>query len=255
MRRWYLLAIAVLFLPNAAIADPCPDELGTEESCVANSPWYRANLLTVHFESADGQADWRYELASGAEYRITLDERLGGPTVKGTIMVIDGRVMLTHGLNLDADNATDSLDAPALVQQLTLKLLQNVYPKGRDEVLGVEDFRVRREHLYLTAATSRASTEFAPPWSVTGTVDNGNFGWVDFDLTFEAPDVDYQARFSGRWEKRSDPVTFPDTTIIEDWQVWPLAPQPDPAPLKPGRTARDMRIITLGDLRRIMDGG
>jgi len=90
---------------------------------------------------------------------------------------------------------------------------------------------------------------------VTGTVDNGNFDWVDFDLTFEAPDVDYRARFSGRWEQLPDPITFPDTMIIEDWQIWPLAPQSDPAPLKPGRTARDMRIVTLGDLRRIIDGG
>jgi hypothetical protein len=255
MIRSGLLVCIVLTLSGPVFADPCPDEPGTEGACVGQSPWYLANRLTVHFASADGQADWLYELASGSEYRITLDERLGAEPVKGTIMVIGGRVMITHGLELELGSATDSLDAPALVQQLALKLLQHVYPRGRDQVPGVEDFRVRREHLYLTAATSRASTEFAPPWMVTGTVDNSNFDWVDFDLTFEAPDVDYTARFSGRWEQLPDPLNFPDTTIIEDWQVWPLTPQPDPAPLKPGWTARDMRIVTLGDLRRIMAGG
>ena len=249
-----LLPLLALLLPGAALADPCPDEPGTEEACLADSPWYDANRLAVHFESADGTADWLFELASGSEYRITLDEKFGEP-VAGVIMVLDGQVMITKGLELEPGQETDSLDAPALVQQLTLKLLQHVFPQGRGQVLGVEDFRVTRQHLYLTAATSRASAEFAPPWTVSGNVDNGNFDWVDFELDFEAPDVDYRAQFSGRWQELPDPIAFPDTMIIEDWRVWPLVPQPDPPPFKPGWTARDMRIVTLGDLRRIVAGG
>ena len=256
LRLWPLLLLALaLAMPGAALADPCPDEPGTEETCLAESPWYDANRLTVHFESADGEADWLFELSSGSEYRITLDEKLGGEPVAGIIMVVGGQVMISKGLELELGSETDSLDAPALVQQLTLKLLQHVFPQGRGQVRGVENFRVRREHLYLTAATSRASAEFAPPWTVTGNIDSGNFDWVDFELDFEAPDVDYRAQFSGRWEELPDPVDFPDSMIIEDWQVWPLVPQPDPPPFQPGWTARDMRIVTLGDLRRIMGGG
>lgn len=255
MIRHPLLAIAILALPASALAEPCPDEPGGEMACVGKSPWYEANRLELHFESAGDEADWLFELASGSEYRITLEERFGEAKASGVIMVLDGRVMLTRGLELEPENATGSLDAAALVQQLTLKLLQHAYPGGPDQVLGVEAFRVRREHLYITAATSRASTEFAPPWMATGQVDNGNFDWVDFELEFEAPDVDYRAVFAGRWEELPEPVVFPDTMVIEDWQIWPLAPQPDPAYLKPGWTARDMRIITLGDLRRIMEGG
>lgn len=249
-----LLALAIA-LPGAALADPCPDEPGTEEACLAESPWYDANRLTVHFESADGTADWLFELASGSEFRITLDEKLGDEPVSGSIMVLGGEVMISKGLELELGSEADSLDTPSLVQRLTLKLLQHVFPQGREQVLGVVDFRVLREHLYLTAATSRASAEFAPPWSVTGVVNNGNFDWVDFELDFEAPYVDYRAKFSGRWEELPNPIAFPDTMIIEDWQVWPLAPQPHPPPFKPGWTARDMRIVTLGDLRRIMGGG
>lgn len=251
---WPLLLLA-LTLPGPAPAEPCPDEPGTEEACLAGSPWTMANRLAVHFESTDGEADWLFELASGSEYRITLDEKFGSEPVAGIVMVLGGQVMISKGLALEPGSETDSLDAPALVQQLTLTLLQHVFPQGRGQVRGVENFRVRREHLFLTAATSRASAEFAPPWTVTGNIDNGNFDWVDFELDFEAPDVDYRALFSGRWEELPDPVHFPDSMIIEDWQVWPLVPQPDPPPLHPGWTARDMRIVTLGDLRRIMGGG
>lgn len=250
-----LLVLAMATVPMPVLADPCPDETGLEADCVGESPWYLANRLAVHFASADGEADWLFEMASGSEYRITLDEKLGEQPVAGIIMVLDGKVMISKGLELELDNETDSLDAPALVQQLTLKLLQHAFPQGRDQVQGVENFRVTRNQLYLTANTSRASAEFAPPWTVTGTIDNGNFNWVDFELEFEAPDVAYRARFSGRWEKLATPVAFPDNMIIEDWQVWPLVPQPDPPPLNPGWTARDMRIVNLGDLRRILGGG
>ena len=254
MIRRALLLLLALALPAPAQADPCPDLPDGEDSCVAESPWYMANRLAVHFESADGEADWLYEIASGSEYRITLTERFGDSPATGTVMMLGG-VMLSKGLELELGSESGSLDAAVLVQQLTLKLLQHVFPQGRGQVRGVEDFRVRREHLYLTAGNSRASAEFAPPWMVTGAVDNGNFDWVDFDLDFEAPDVDYRARFSGRWEELPDPVVFRDTMIIEDWQVWPLVEQPDPPPFKPGAIARDMRIVTLGDLRRIMGGG
>ncbi len=254
--RWLgLLPLLLLLLPGTALADPCPDEPGTEEACLADSPWFGANRLAVHFASVDGTADWLFELASGSEYRISLDENFGGAPVAGVIMVLDGQVMISKGLELEHGSETDSLDAPALVQQLTLKLLQHVYPQGRGQVLGVENFRVTRQQLYLTAATSRASAEFAPPWTVSGNVDNGNFDWVDFELDFEAPDVEYRAQFSGRWQELAEPIAFPDSMIIEDWQVWPLVPQPDPTPFNPGWTARDMRIVTLGDLRRIMGGG
>ncbi len=252
---WLLLVLAMIALPMRALADPCPDEAGLETDCIGESPWYLANRLAVHFASTDGEADWLFEMASGSEYRITLDEKLGEEPVAGVILVLDGKVMISKGLELILGSETDSLDTPALVQQLTLKLLQHAFPLGRDQVQGVENFRVRREHLYLTAATSRASAEFAPPWTVTGTIDNGNYDWVDFQLDFEAPDVAYRAQFSGRWEKLGDPVAFPDSMIIEDWQVWPLVPQSDPPPLHPGWTARDMRIVTLGDLRRVMGGG
>lgn len=255
MFRPAALALTAALLCGPALADPCPDEPGGEEACIGTSAWYAANRLAIHFESEDGEADWLFEVASGSEYRITLEERFGDAPASGTIIVLDGRVMLTNGLELEPGSETGSLDAAALVQQLTLKLLQHVFPGGREEVLGVEAFRVRRVHLSIAAATRRATTEFAPPWMVTGQIDNGNFDWVDFELEFEAPDVDYRAVFSGRWEELPDPVAFRDTMVIEDWHVWPLAPQPDPAYLKPGWAARDMRIITLGDLRRIMDGG
>lgn len=257
-RRLFLLlalSLPAFVLPAPALADPCPDEPGTEEACTGESPWYAANRLRLHLESGEDVADWLFEIASGREYRITLSQRIAGATQARTLIVLDGGVMITRGMELEPGSETDSLDAAALVQQLTLKLLQHAYPEGRGQVLGVEDFRLRREHLYIDAATARAATEFAPPWMVTGQIDNGNFDWVDFELDFEAPDVDYRAQISGRWQELPDPIAFPDTMIIEDWQIWPLSPQPDPAPLQPGWTARDMRIITLGDLRRIMGGG
>lgn len=255
-RLWPLVLLALaLTMPARAVAEPCADEPGLEAECTAESPWYEANRLEIRFAGADGNAVWLFELVSGSEYRITLDEKFFGEPVQGVIMVLRGQVMITKGLSPEPGGETDSMDAAALVQQLTLKLLQHAYPQGRTQVLGVESFRLRREHLNLAAATSRATAEFAPPWMVTGTINNGNFGWVDFELDFEAPDVDYRAQFSGRWEALPEPVTFPDTLNIEDWQVWPLAPQPDPPPFEPGATARDMRIVTLGDLRRIMSGG
>jgi hypothetical protein len=223
--------LLILSLPAPALADPCPDEPGLEEACVGDSPWYMANRLRLHLESGEDVADWLFEIASASEYRITLDQHIAGQAQAGTLMVIDGKVMITRGMELELGSETGDMDAAALVQQLTLKLL------------------------HIGAATSRAEAVFAPPWMVTGQIDNGNFDWVDFELDFEVPDIDYRALISGRWEELTDPIEFRDTMIIEDWQVWPLAPQPDPAPLNPGWTARDMRIVTLGDLRRIIGGG
>ena len=250
-----LFLLLALALPGAVQAEPCPDVPGAEEACTGGSDWYAANRLRLHLESGEDVADWLFEIAGGGEYRITLDQNIAGERQSGTLIVLGGQVMITSGMELEPGSETGSLDAAALVQQLALKLLQHAYPQGRGQVLGVEAFRVRREHLYIDAATSRASAEFAPPWMVTGQIDNGNFDWVDFELDFEVPDVDYRALITGRWEELPDPIEFPDTMIIAEWQVWPLVPQPDPAPLNPGWTARDMRIVKLGDLRRIMGGG
>lgn len=256
LRLWPLLLLApALAMPVGAMADPCPDRAGTEEECVGDSPWYDWNRLTVHFESSDGKADWLFEISAADEFKITLDEQFGDTPVRGVLIVIEGKVMITSGLELEPGSETESLDTPALVQQLALKLLQHAYPLGREQVLGVGEVRLDRENLYLTASTSRASAEFAPPWEVHGYVDNRNLDWVDFELDFKAPEVDYQAHLSGQWDAQTDPVVFRDSMDISDWRIWPLVPQPNPPPFKPGWPAEDMRIVTLGDLRRILGGG
>lgn len=256
MIRHGLIFLLLLALPAAASADPCPDIPGGEEDCTGASPWYDANRLAVHFKSPDGEADWLYEITAGGEYRVTLDERFGDAPVSGVIMVIGGgTVMLTRGLDPEPGSETASLDLAALIQQLTLKLLQHAYPQGRGQVLGVEAFRLRRENMSIGAANSRAATSFAPPWMLTGAVDNGNYDWVDFELDFEAPDEDYRAQLTGRWEEIAHPAEFRDAMNIGEWRIWPLVPQPYPPPLKPGLAGEDQRIVTLGALRRIIGGG
>ncbi len=249
-----MASLLTLAAAGAARAAPCPDVPGTEQECVAGSPWYAANRLEVHFESEDGAADWLYELSSGAEYRITLDERLGGePQRTGVLMMVGGEVLITRGMDLTPETALDRLDTASLVQKLVLQLLQHVFPDGPEEVSGIKHFEVARENLQISAATTRARTDFAPPWSVAGTVDNANFGYIAFDLEFEVPEVDYRARFAGRWEERPEPYEFRDAMLIDDWLVWPLEPELYWSSLRPGLPAGRLQIDRLGKLRRIID--
>lgn len=250
-----LAMISLLAMPVVARAAACPDVAGAEQECVADSPWFAANRLEIHFESEDGVADWLFELASGAEYRITLDERFADePRRTGVLMMVGGAVMITQGLDLTPETAFDRLDTASLVQKLVLQLLQHVFPQGPEEVSGITQFRVTRDNLGISAATARARTDFAPPWSVTGYADNGNFGYLVFDLEFEAPDVDYRARFSGRWEARPDAYEFRDAMLIGDWLVWPLEPELYWSSLRPGLPAGNLQIDRLGRLRRIIEG-
>ena len=250
-----LTMASLLALPTAgaARAAPCPDLPGAEQECVADSPWYAANRLEIRFESEDGAADWLFELASGAEYRITLDERLGGePERTGVLMMVGGEVMITRGMDLTPETAFDRLDTASLIQKLVLQLLQHVFAQGPEEVFGIKHFRVTRDNLRISAATPRARTDFAPPWSVTGFVDNGSYGYIAFDMEFEAPDVGYRARFTGRWEARPDAYEFRDAMLIEDWLVWPLEPEVYWSSLRPGLPAGHLQIDRLGKLRRII---
>ncbi len=250
-----LTMISLLALPVVARAEPCPDVAGAERECVADSPWYAANRLEIRFESEDGAADWLFELASGAEYRITLDERFEGePERTGVLMMVGGEVMITQGLALTPETALERLDTATLVQKLALQLLQHVFAQGPEEVTGIRYFRVTRNNLQISAATTRARTDFDPPWSVTGYVDNSNDDFIAFDMEFEAPDVDYRARFSGRWEVRPDEYDFRDAMIIENWLVWPLDPDRYWSSLRPGYPAGSLQIDRLGKLRRIIEG-
>jgi hypothetical protein len=153
--------------PETRWSDPARVDLGVEfpgEGYHANWALFRCDCgdLLVHSElSAPGEVD------------------------KGETVLVQGRAVLSRGFGEDQAELGSSLDAPALMMQLALVLLERIQPAGPAAIDEAQEVEVKDAINAIHLETATAIGGFPAPWSVGGRVRPAGENQRRFDLRFE----------------------------------------------------------------------
>lgn len=181
--------------------------------------------LQVAFPGEGYRAEWRLFRCTCGDLliRTRLDEP--GESVDGDIALIGNRAVLTRGFDEDAA-ALVSVDAPALMMQLALRLLERVEPAGPAAVTGRRAVRAEEATRALSLDTGAAVGAFPAPWSVSGSLWPVGDSARRFDLnfTFTAAGADgspQQGELGLKGTAEFARVEFPLATDmpLEDWSL------------------------------------
>lgn len=249
------VALAVSGGPADGACDGRPGDI-----CASGSPWLQANGAVVKLEEP-GSPDygiWTFSIPERSSLDIETEARHQGSVKRGRIMLVNGKVMLTHGLDLEKGSEIDALDAAVLYYQLVITLLSQAVPGGPQEVTGARAVDLREARRGIWVATSSASGYFAPPWTLKGMLRPHTPERIGFSLALDALVDDARHTFvlTGDWKKAARAPRLDPTLSLESWRMYALGPmsvmRPDGTALGHGAEFKPPSVRTLGELQELL---
>lgn len=142
--------------------------------------------LDVEFPGNGYHATWELFRCECGDLLIRSELSIPGEVESGESLLVGGRVVLSRGFNETDDELLGaSLDAPALMMQLVLSLLERVAAAGPSAV--TSDIEISHEEpvnpIHLDSGGAAGS--FWAPWTVRGTIKPLNQTQRQFDLQFQ----------------------------------------------------------------------
>lgn len=201
--------------------------------------------LEVDFPGNGYHANWQLFRCLCGDLLVRSELNVPGETVHGDILLVGHRAALMRGHDEGAAEQV-SLDAPALMLQLTLRLLERAEPAGPSAVTARRKVSVADEINHINLDTGAAAGGFPAPWSVTGEIAPQGEHQRTFDLHFQftAPKpgtTDTQTgrmRLKGTADFAEQPFPVEDGMALSDWKLsWrdvndPAAREPVPGTLE-----------------------
>lgn len=224
-----ILLVAALLVTPTSVAAACDKD----PECDDVSAWVPFTRITLR-QSVSGSpesVEWA-GLFDHSTLDVSIDMATHGTKepMTGTVAVVGGQVMLTKGLNLHPGYEIDALDAPVLSMRLVMIVLNRVFPKGPDGIVGTQKID-RTDKVGIKYATQSASGYIAAPWHVTGKVSKLANGSVSYDiaLSFPAqqqdnPNNKMTVYMKGEFSVLGHSV-FSDTDSLDGWTTYGLGPQ------------------------------
>jgi hypothetical protein len=172
-----LLAAAALSLATAAAAaDLSPATRWSDPSRVD---------LGIEFPGEGYHAQWELFRCACGDLLVHSELSAPGEVDKGETLLVQGRVVLSRGFGEDEAELGSSLDAPALMMQLALRLLERTEPAGPAGVGETVEVDLLDEINPILLESDSAIGGFHAPWSVKGVIAPAGPGQRRFDLRFE----------------------------------------------------------------------
>jgi hypothetical protein len=174
-RQLALLLFAVAWTSQALAALPASTRWADPSSV----------RLDIEFPGQGYHATWNLYRCDCGDLLIRSELSAPGEVESGESMLVGGRVVLSRGFG-EADEPLlgDSLDAPALMMQLVLSLLERVAPAGPSTVTGTAEVRFEEPLTPIHLDSGGASGTFWAPWSVDGSVEAVTESKRRFDFQF-----------------------------------------------------------------------
>lgn len=226
--------------------------LAPAQSTAGDLQWKDSSAvqLRCEFPGQGYRASWQVFRCSCGDLLIRSELNEPGDAVEGDIVLVGSRAVLTRGFGEQAA-ALVSVDAPALMMQLALRLLERAEPRGPTAVTERREIAVEERHEPISLDSGSAAGGFPAPWSVTGALwPAGERVWR-FDLKFAfnaagtagTPEQQGVLELAGTADYRGRDFPLGGDLALDGWSLgWrdpedPLAAQAD-------------RPATLDDLRR-----
>jgi hypothetical protein len=139
--------------------------------------------LEVDFPGNGYHASWQLFRCSCGDLLIRSELNEPGEVAQGDILLVSNRAVLSAGYDENAEELI-SYDAPALMMQLALRLLERSEPKGPAAVTRKQKAEVSDDINYINLDTGTAAGGFPAPWSVKGSLSADGDTRRKFDLKF-----------------------------------------------------------------------
>lgn len=140
--------------------------------------------LGVEFPGNGYHADWELFRCDCGDLLVRSELNAPGDVEAGETLLVGGRVVLSRGFAGDAELGA-SLDAPALMMQLALRLLERAEPAGPIAITEARDIDLVEEISPILLQSYSAAGGFQAPWSLKGRIAPDGETRRRFDLHFD----------------------------------------------------------------------
>lgn len=140
--------------------------------------------LGVEFPGDGYHAQWELFRCDCGDLLVRSELNVPGDVEAGESVLVGGRVVLSRGFAGDVELGA-SLDAPALMMQLALRLLERAEPGGPARLLEPRDIDLVEETSPIMLQSYSASGGFQAPWALRGRLSPEGETRRRFDLQFE----------------------------------------------------------------------
>lgn len=151
-------------------------------------------------------------------------------SMNGSIGLVNGRIMLTKGLDLKPGYEIDAIDVPVLSMKLAMIILGRIFPDGPKEIAGNKVID-HTDNTGIKFATPSASGYISAPWRVNGSINKDADGNVDYELnltlqagTKEDKNKSYSISMEGQMGMHKPPI-FQDSDSLSGWKTYGLGPR------------------------------
>lgn len=164
--------------------------------------------------------------------------------------MLDGKILITQGINTPDQFMIDRLDTVSLFTKLAIDLLDIAVPEGL-QLKTTKQINIAEKDRTLMVSTLSASMKPPTPWKLTGTVAPLNNNTIDFD--FKLHSQRQHISIKGSWEKRTPVPAMDDSMPLTGWKVYTLGviefKEGNETIMDYGTTAVTLTARTLGELR------
>jgi len=210
--------------------------------------------LEVDFPGNDYHASWELFRCTCGDLLVLSELSAPGEVVRGELLLVENRALLMRGY--DPEHAEEiSFDAPGLMMQLALRLLERSAPAGPVAIDRKTDVAVEDKVNFINLDTGAAAGTFPAPWSVSGSIWPQNDTERRFDLVFRfvvadpagGEAQDGAIRLSGIAQYAPGEFPVAPGTELSGWDLsWRDENDAAAAPAK--------KIVTLEQLRALLKG-
>lgn len=240
---WFI-CLALLFglaCSASTEADLLPDTRWADPSAVH---------LEVEFPGDDYHATWDLFRCVCGDLLVRSELTVPGEVERGETMLVSGRVILSRGFGEHQAEMGASLDAPALMMQLALSLLERTRPQGPSASSSIGELALEEPINPIHLDSGSAAGSFWAPWSVEGSVQAPSTSQRRFDLRFRfstgnpGEELAGSMRLSGTAEYTRNEFPLNEDTPLQGWAFsWRDESDPAAGPADGAETLAQLREV------------
>jgi hypothetical protein len=235
-----LFSLVFLLLPSLPVVAELPPETRWADPSSVR--------LDVDFPGNGYHASWVMFRCQCGDMLIRWELNVPGETEKGETLLVNGRVVLSRGFGEHQQELGSSLDAPALMMQTVLLLLDRSVPEGPSAISGDTEVAIEDKINPIHVDSGTAAGSYVAPWLMKGTIRPASETRRKFDLDFTfstgnpGEELAGNMRLSGLAEYGEGEFPQPPSTPLKGWQLFWIN---DADPAAEGA----IELTTLAELR------
>jgi hypothetical protein len=182
--------------------------------------------LDVDFPGNGYHASWVMFRCQCGDMLIRWELNVPGETEKGETLLVNGRVVMSRGFGEHQQDLGSSLDAPALMMQTVLLLLDRAVPEGPSAINDNTEVAIEDKINPIHVDSGTAAGSYIAPWLMKGTIRPASETRRKFDLDFTfstgnpGEELAGNMHLSGLAEYGEGEFPQPPSTPLKGWQLF-----------------------------------